>query len=84
MSIGTRPSGSEANRAYERFRGSGKATLREDLLALSPLRDDHVANGHGHSGHSHAHDRATTPTTAMPTLGDDGRAHVRATNRQTL
>jgi hypothetical protein len=68
--------GRKGIRAHERFRGSGKETLREDLLS-PPLRDNHVANDHGHSGHSHAHNRATTPnghaqlraTTATPTLG---------------
>jgi hypothetical protein len=45
--------------AYERFSESGKESLRKD-----------VANGHGHSGHIHAHDRVTTP---------NGHAHVRAT-----
>jgi hypothetical protein len=61
--------GRKGIRAYERFRGSGKESLREDLLSPPvALRDDHVANGHGHCSHTHAHDRATTP---------NSHAHVR-------
>jgi hypothetical protein len=56
-------------RAYERFRGSGKESLRErEDLPPSLGRPPHMfsADGHGHS----AHNMATTPT---------GHAHAGAT-----